>query len=81
MQNYPNPFNPSTVIRFTMKETGIAELIITDVLGRQVHAEKLTARAGENIYRFNAANLSSGVYFYTLRAKTFVQTRKMLLAK
>jgi len=46
-----------------------------------VHAEKLTARAGENIYRFNAANLSSGVYFYTLRASTFMQTRKMLLAK
>ncbi len=81
MQNYPNPFNPSTVIRFTMKEAGSAELIITDVLGRQVYADRVAARAGENIYRFNATNLSSGVYFYTLRAKTFVQTRKMLLAK
>ena len=81
MQNYPNPFNPSTVIRFTMKEPGVATLTITDVLGRKVHAIQLRAQAGENRYYFNAANLGSGLYFYTLQANGFSQTRKMILAK
>ncbi|MDW8465522.1 MAG: LamG-like jellyroll fold domain-containing protein [Chloroherpetonaceae bacterium] len=81
MQNYPNPFNPTTLIRFTMKEAGLATLTINDVLGREVWSVRLFASAGENLYRFNGANLGSGVYFYTLRANGFVQTRKMMLAK
>lgn len=80
-QNYPNPFNPSTVIRFTMKQAGAATLIITDVLGRVVMQEQLQARVGENLYRFTAQNLGSGVYFYTLRAPGFQQTKKMMLVK
>lgn len=80
-QNYPNPFNPSTVIRFTMKEAGAATLIITDVLGRTVLSETIQARVGENSYRFTPQNLGSGIYFYTLRAPGFQQTRKMMLVK
>jgi hypothetical protein len=80
-QNYPNPFNPTTTIPFTMKEAGTATLIITDILGRTVLSETIQARAGENQYRFVANNLGSGLYFYTLRAPGFQQTRKMMLLK
>ncbi len=80
-QNYPNPFNPSTIIRFTMKEAGTATLVITDILGRTILTETLQARTGENQYRFVASNLSTGLYFYTLRAPGFQQTRKMMLVK
>ncbi|MFN3427085.1 MAG: Ig-like domain-containing protein [Candidatus Thermochlorobacter sp.] len=80
-QNYPNPFNPSTMIRFTMKQAGVATLVITDVLGRVVMQEQMQARVGENFYRFTAQNLGSGVYFYTLRAPGFQQTKKMMLVK
>ncbi|MDW8020865.1 MAG: S8 family serine peptidase [Chloroherpetonaceae bacterium] len=80
-QNYPNPFNPSTIIRFTMKEAGTATLTVTDILGRVVKQEQLQARAGENIYRFVAEGLPSGMYFYTLRAANFQQTKKMVLIK
>jgi hypothetical protein len=80
-QNYPNPFNPSTTIPFTMKAAGPATLIITDILGRTVLSETIQARAGENQYRFVANNLGSGLYFYTLRAPGFQQTKKMMLIK
>lgn len=80
-QNYPNPFNPTTNIRFTMKEAGTATLIISDILGRVVMQEQLQARTGENVYRFVAQGLPSGMYFYTLRAGNFQQTKKMMLLK
>jgi len=80
-QNYPNPFNPSTSIRFTMKEAGLATIVITDVLGRVVFRETLNAKQGENEYQFRASNLGSGMYFYTLYASGFQQTRKMMLIK
>lgn len=80
-QNYPNPFNPSTTIAFTMREAGKATLVVCDLLGKEVFRATLDARAGENRYRFDATGLASGVYFYSLRAGGFSQTRKMLLMK
>ena len=86
-QNYPNPFNPSTKIKFTVPsvETGHApslQLIIYDVLGKEivtlVNEEK---PAGSYEVEFNGNNLSSGVYFYQLRAGSFIQTKKMILMK
>jgi hypothetical protein len=80
-QNYPNPFNPTTVIPFTMKAAGAATITVTDMLGRTVAVQTVQATAGENSYRFDGANLGSGMYFYTLRAAGFTRTMKMMLVK
>ena len=86
-QNFPNPFNPSTEIRFALKETGPALLSIYNVIGQKV--KTLADRefpAGEYSLSWDGrdgkgAALPSGVYFYQLSAKNFLQTRKMVLIK
>jgi len=81
-QNYPNPFNPSTTIKYSLPEPGKVTFIIYDILGREVSRlvdEEKTAGTYE--ISWNAANLPSGVYFYTLKAGKFVSTRKMILMK
>lgn len=82
-QNYPNPFNPSTKISFSLPESGIVDLNIYNVLGQKVaslvRGENLTA--GNHSVSFNASNLSSGVYFYSLKAGNNVVTKKMMLVK
>jgi glycosidase len=81
-QNYPNPFNPLTKIKFQIKETGIVTLKVFDILGAEVTTLLNEAKnAGTYEINFNAANLSSGVYFYTLTAGEFSQTKKLLLMK
>ena len=85
-QNYPNPFNPSTNIRFHIAERGFVSLKVFDALGNEVATlvteEKL---AGEYEVEFNPSSIkhlpSSGVYFYQLKAGSFIQTKKMLLLK
>ncbi len=70
-QNYPNPFNPSTTIRFGIRTSGNVSLKVHDVLGREVAVladEYLRAGSYERV--FDAGNLSSGVYFYTLRLRS-----------
>jgi len=88
-QNYPNPFNPSTKIKYSIPRTSIVELKVFDVLGNTIEtliSEKKSAGIYE-IY-FNAARLSSGIYFYQLQALptgrqagSFVETKKMVLMK
>ncbi len=66
-QNYPNPFNPSTKIEFALTQPGHARLAVYDVLGREVAVlvdEPLTA--GTYTKTFDARNLPSGMYLYTL---------------
>ena len=81
-QNYPNPFNPVTNIQFNIPNREFVSLKIYDVLGNEIttliNEEKLAG--GYNV-QFDASNLPSGVYFYTLAAGSFNQTRKMLLLK
>ncbi|MBS1518151.1 MAG: zinc-dependent metalloprotease [Bacteroidetes bacterium] len=80
--NYPNPFNPSTNIKFNIAKSGIAELKVYDAGGRQISIlvnENLSPGSYE--YRFDAVNLPSGVYFYTLRTRDFTSTKKMVLLK
>jgi hypothetical protein len=81
-QNYPNPFNPSTKIKYAIKEKGNVELKVFDLLGSEiailVNEEKTP---GNYEIFFDASKLSSGVYLYTIKAGSFVQTRKMLLMK
>ena len=81
-QNYPNPFNPSTTIQFAIPEQSFVKLEIFNTLGEKVDvllAEELNA----GTYRFdwNAKNLTSGIYYYSLTADNFRHTRKLILLK
>ena len=81
-QNYPNPFNPSTKINFSLPQTGQVVITLFDALGRKV--KDIVNREfsiGNHSLNFNAANLTSGVYFYRLQSENFVQTKKMILMK
>ncbi|QQS35604.1 MAG: T9SS type A sorting domain-containing protein [Ignavibacteriales bacterium] len=99
-QNYPNPFNPTTKIKFTIPQAtyplsgggrgGLVTLKVYDVLGNEVASlvnEYKTAASYE--IEFDASNLSSGVYYYQLKAgdpssnsgQSFIQTKKMILIK
>ena len=81
-QNYPNPFNPSTKIKYSIPTSGFVTLKVYDVLGKEiatlVNGEK---PAGSYEVEFNAANLSSGIYFYKLQAGDYVQVKKMMPMK
>ncbi len=81
-QNYPNPFNPSTVIGYSISKPTNVRLSVYNILGEKV-ATLVNREEPQGKYsvKFNAENLSSGVYFYKLEAGNFTQTRKMLLLK
>lgn len=81
-QNFPNPFNPSTTIRFSIPESGVISLKVFDRLGREVAVLSEGFR-NTGVYEssFDASSLSSGVYFYTLKGRSFSETKKMLLIK
>ena len=81
-QNYPNPFNPSTKIEYSIKESGHVKLKVYDILGREVEVLVNEYKsAGNYTVEFNAQNLPSGIYFYTLTAGKFSATRKLILMK
>ncbi|MBC8041864.1 MAG: T9SS type A sorting domain-containing protein [Rhizobacter sp.] len=81
-QNYPNPFNPSTTIKYQLASAGTVSLKVFDVLGREVETlVQAKQPAGTYEAAFNAAKLSSGIYFYQLRAGSFNETKKMMLVK
>ncbi len=82
-QNFPNPFNPETKIRFDITKTSNVSLKVYDSMGREIATliNNQTAPVGTNEVTFNASNLSSGVYFYTLSSGDFKMTKKMLLMK
>jgi hypothetical protein len=81
-QNYPNPFNPSTTIRYGLPHRSGVRLTVFNTLGQQVallQNEELDP--GFYQVQFNASGLSSGVYFYRLRAGDFVETKRLLLLR
>jgi pectate lyase len=81
-QNYPNPFNPTTTIAYTIEQRGMVSLKVYDVLGRLVSTLVNEQKAaGTYSVSFNAAKLSSGVYFYQLHANRFTSVKTMLLVK
>jgi len=81
-QNYPNPFNPSTVINFSIPKTSMVNMVIYDILGREVMTlVNDVMQPGEYNATFDASSLSSGVYFYKIQAGDFTDTKKMLLVK
>ena len=81
-QNFPNPFNPETTIRFTIPKNDHVRLKIYNSLGQlvEVLADR-TMNAGVHSVRFSGAELSSGVYFYTLTTEDGILSKKMLLLK
>lgn len=80
--NYPNPFNPSTTIRFTLMESAEVSLKVYNVLGAEVAVVlNQYMPAGVHSVTFNAGELTSGVYFYTLTTGKFSVTKKMNLIK
>ncbi|MCW8814161.1 MAG: multicopper oxidase domain-containing protein, partial [Chlorobium sp.] len=82
-QNYPNPFNPSTTINFSVpNENTLVSLKIYNSLGQEVGTLiNQIVPAGNHEVQFDASSLSSGVYFYTLNAGNFVESKKMILMK
>ncbi|MBX2977591.1 MAG: T9SS type A sorting domain-containing protein [Ignavibacteriaceae bacterium] len=81
-QNYPNPFNPMTSINYQIKEKGLVSLKVFDMLGKEV-AELVneTKDEGQHSIMFDASNLPSGVYIYSIRVNDYVQNNKMTLLK
>lgn len=81
-QNYPNPFNPVTRIKFNIAKSGFVNLSIYDITGKQ-SAVLVNNELGAGVYEydFNASALSSGIYFYRLTAKGFLNTKQMILIK
>jgi len=81
-QNYPNPFNPSTVISYQLPVTSEVTLKVYNVLGNEVATLVDEYKpAGSYETKFDASGLASGIYFYQLKAGTFVQTNKMAYVK
>jgi len=81
-QNYPNPFNPSTNINFSLAEAGVVKLSVYNLLGQKVAVILDEFRdEGSHSVTFDAYELPSGAYFYTIETSQFKQTKKMLLAK
>ncbi len=81
-QNYPNPFNPTTTIKYSIPKLSFITLKVYDVLGSEV-ATLVNEEKPVGTYElsWNAANLASGVYFYQLKAGSYVETKKMILLK
>lgn len=81
-QNYPNPFNPMTIIRYDVRTSSNIALKIFDITGREVET-LLNEKQSPGTYEvtFDASLLPSGVYFYTLEAEKFSDTKKMVLLK
>jgi hypothetical protein len=81
-QNYPNPFNPETKISFTLASANNVRLSVYDILGNEIFIlANENKEAGEHTITFNAAGLSAGVYFYTLKTGEFLETKKLILLK
>ncbi len=81
-QNYPNPFNPSTKISYNLDRAAQVSLIIYDTLGRQVRSlVNKHQDSGHHTINVNFNDIAAGVYFYQLKSRDQIQTRKMLLLR
>ncbi len=82
-QNYPNPFNPTTNIKFSIPQDGNVSLKFYNMMGQEVasYIDNGFLKAGIYNAEFDGSSLSSGVYFYTLKTSSFVETKKMMLVK
>ncbi len=81
-QNYPNPFNPETLIEFSIPQSSFVSLKVYNLLGKEV-ANLVNDSKDAGVYqvKFDGGNLSSGIYFYTLRSGNKIITKKFILTK
>ncbi len=81
-QNYPNPFNPSTSIQFSIPKSDNVTLKVYDILGREITTLiNEYKQSGTYETKFNATNLASGIYFYTINSGSTFITKKMILIR
>jgi len=83
-QNYPNPFNPGTVIRYQIPNNSYVTLKVYDAIGREIVTlvdEFKSTGVYNSTFNTQRSSLSSGIYFYQLRAGNYINTKKMLLLK
>ena len=82
-QNYPNPFNPSTIIKYHLPSENKVSLKLYNALGKEIATlVNETKKAGVHQIEFTSGDeLSSGVYFYTIKAGIFTDTKKLILIK
>ena len=82
-QNYPNPFNPTTTIDYSVPKSSMVTIKVYDVLGKEVATlVNQNKSAGNYSVQFNASSkFASGVYLYRMQARSFVQTKKLILMK
>ncbi len=81
-QNFPNPFNPSTQINYSIPQNTHVLLKVYDSNGREVAVlVNDNKSAGNYTIDFNASELASGIYYYTITAGSFTNTKKMILMK
>lgn len=81
-QNYPNPFNPVTTIKYDIIKVQDVKVTIYDILGREVKTlVNDQQHPGSYTIKWDASNVSSGVYFYQLKTKDYINTKKMILLK
>jgi hypothetical protein len=81
-QNFPNPFNPTTTLEYIIPEISIVTLKVYDVMGNEV-ATLVNEEKEKGYYKsyLDASELTSGIYFYQLKANNFIETKKMVLLK
>ncbi|NWG29479.1 MAG: T9SS type A sorting domain-containing protein [Ignavibacteriaceae bacterium] len=81
-QNYPNPFNPYTTIKYDIIKMQDVKFTIYDILGREIKTlVNEQQQPGIYVIRWDASDVSSGVYFYQLKTKDYINTKKMILLK
>jgi len=86
-QNYPNPFNPVTTINYDLPKDAYVNLVIYDILGREViNLVGKDMSAGYQTVIWNTRNqfgspVAAGIYFYQIQTRDFVKTKKMVLLK
>ncbi len=86
-QNYPNPFNPSTIIQYSLPQAKKVRIVVYDISGKEIAllADKYQ-NAGTYNVTWNGNNnsgqpVASGIYFYSVQAGNYAQTKKMVLLK
>ncbi|MCH8494697.1 MAG: T9SS type A sorting domain-containing protein [Balneolales bacterium] len=81
-QNFPNPFNPETTISFGLPEAGQGQLVIYDLMGREIgRLVDGNLGAGWHQVRWDASRLASGTYIYRIQVAGEAQSRVMTLIK
>ena len=81
-QNYPNPFNPSTKIKYSIANGSQVEIVIFDILGKEI--TKIVneyKNAGSYEVSFNASEIPSGIYYYRLKAGSYSSIKKLVVLK